>query len=134
MKKLLLILTLLFTLTSFSQESDKTQFTKNYSRAQFTNEQGEEGKWYNIQTRIIFNYTNDPSKIKMFLGNETFNFTQVEDTLLKSFPNEVKYYELHCKDDLTSEDVYIYYCIEQSYGVFISDGTGRVLWLFNPLE
>ena len=77
MKKLVLILLLMFSLEAVSQNR---QIVKDYSVALSTSSEGVKGEWIEIHTRIFFNYGGQNDKVKIYLGNQYFTYTQIDRT------------------------------------------------------
>ena len=66
MRKLILIVVLLFSITISAQE--KQQTFQDFTKAQIT-ERGVTGEWINVKSRIFFNYGGDENKVKIYIGN-----------------------------------------------------------------
>ena len=72
MKKLILIVVLLFSLIVSGQK--KQQTFQDFTKAQIT-EREVTGEWINIKSRIFFNYGGDENKVKIYVGNLVDTYT-----------------------------------------------------------
>ena len=100
MKKLILIITLLFSLTISAQ---KEQIVKDYNFAY------SQGEYREVKTRFFFNYGGDNSKVKIYIGDKAFNLTQIGATEEGETDSKIKYQLLKLLDNKTLEEIYLQY-------------------------
>lgn len=113
MKKLILLLLLVFSLNTFAQ---KQQVTRDYSIALTVSSSGVKSDWFAVKTRILFNYGNESDKVKLFLENDAFLLTQISETVEGTTTSGMGYYQLEMKDS-TGEKIYIQVFKDEKYGV-----------------
>lgn len=79
MKKLILIVVLLFSLTVSAQEQQTFQ---DFTKAQIT-EREVTGECINVKSRIFFNYGGDENKVKIYIGNlvDTYTIDSVHEDI-----------------------------------------------------
>jgi len=128
MKKLLLLFLMLFTFSGFAQDK---QFIKNYNSAILINADGSNSDWQVLDTRLIFNYGGDNTKIKMYANSKVFNFTRIGETTKGTTPGGMKHYNLKLMDDETGETVLLQMFVDEKYGCRFVDNNGDMLQLSN---
>ena len=119
MKKLLLVLLLMCSLTAFTQ---KQQIIKDYYSAINISSEGIKGEWTEVNTRIIFNYDNQNNKVKVYLGNNPnnpnnpYSLTQLGVTTRGITRSGFGYAELILEDHL-GERMYMQIFDDEEFGV-----------------
>ena len=101
MKKLLLLITLLFSLTISAQE--KQQTVKTYTKA-FVNE-----AWYDTNLRVFYHYNGESDKVKMYFNDKVSTYKQQGATLRGATESGEQFQLLTLVDLETNSVVYLQY-------------------------
>lgn len=112
MKKLILIVALLFSLTMSAQ---KEQIVKDYNYAY------SQGEYKEVKTRFFFNYGGDNSKVRVYIGDKVFNLTQIGATKEGETESRIKYQLLILLDNETLEKLYLQYFETDSIRIIFND-------------
>jgi len=127
MKKLLLTMLLLFTVTlTFAQ----SQFTRNYTKICVIRKD-KEPKWEAAENKIIFNYQNSTTfKIIMNDGSVRF-FDQETDLLEGETKGGIKYQSATFREQGSSLTIYLQIFDDNSYGTRIIFDNGDMIQFTN---
>lgn len=126
MKKLILLLTLLLSLTVSAQSEGravKKQFTKNYIEV-FTSTTN---KWNKCDIRVLYNYGGDESKIKIITETTTRILTQFVETERKVTSDGDEYFELMTKDETGKVVILQYFEELAALRILFFDGSRAIL-------
>ena len=127
MKKLLLTMLLLFTVTLVSAQS---QFTRIYSKICVIRKD-KEPKWDSAENKIIFNYQNSATfKIIMNDGSTRF-FDQQTDLLEGKTQGGMKFQSATFKEQGSTFTVYLQIFEDNSYGTRIIFENGDMIQFTN---
>ena len=103
MKKLLLLITLLFSLTISAQEK-KEQTVKTYTKALV------DGVWYESKPlRVFYHYGGESDKVKMYFGDKISTYKQQGQTLRGATESGEVFQLLTLVDLETNSVVYLQY-------------------------
>ena len=102
MKKLILIVVVLFSLTISAQEK-KEQTVKTYTKA-LVNE-----AWYDTSLRIFYHYNGESDKVKMYFNNKVSTYKQRGQTLRGATESGEEFQLLTLVDLETNSVVYLQY-------------------------
>ena len=127
MKKLLLVLLLMCSLTAFTQ---KQQFIRDYYSAINISSEGIKGEWNEFDTRIFFNYGNQNDKVKVYLGNTPYLLTQVGVTTRGTTKSGFAYTQLILEDHL-GERMYMQIFDDEQFGVRFIFKNGSIIQITN---
>lgn len=118
MKKLILFVVLLFSLTISAQEK-KEQVAKTYTKA-LVNE-----AWYDTNLRVFYHYGGESDKVKMYFNNKVSTYKQ-QGTTLKGATESGEEFQLLTLVDLeTNSVVYLqYFENHYDYGIRLVFGEG----------
>ncbi len=123
MKKLILLVLLMFSLNTFAQ---KPQIIKDYTTALIVTPEKEVSDWLDVNTRIFFHYNNESDKVKVYLQNNVLLLTQISDTIESETVGGMGYYQLELQSDL-GEILFMQVFKDEAYGVrFIFDDLSSV--------
>ena len=123
MKRILLIMLLLFSLTTFSQ---RKQSIRNYTEIGFIDSDGIKSKLYEANTRFFYYYYGE-NQIKVFINNEAKLFYFDDES--KESSNNIKYTKFHCIEGTSCEEVYICLFDDISKGSVILFSNGELIYL-----
>ena len=118
MKKLILFVVLLFSLTISAQEK-KEQTVKTYTKA-LVNE-----AWYDTSLRIFYHYNGESDKVKMYFNNNVSTYKQQGQTLRGATESGEVFQLLTLVDLDTNSVVYLqYFENHYDYGIRLVFGEG----------
>ena len=118
MKKLILFVVLLFSLTISAQEK-KEQIVKTYTKA-LVNE-----AWYDTSLRIFYHYNGESDKVKMYFNNKVSTYKQQGATLRGATESGEEFQLLTLVDLETNSVVYLqYFENHYDYGIRLVFGEG----------
>lgn len=118
MKKLILIVVVLFSLTISAQEK-KEQVVKTYTKA-LVNE-----AWYNTSLRVFYHYGGESDKVKMYFNNKVSTYKQQGATLRGATESGEEFQLLTLVDLETDSVVYLqYFENHYDYGIRLVFGEG----------
>lgn len=119
MKKLILFVVLLFSLTISAQEK-KEQVVKTYTKALV------EGVWYESKTlRVFYHYGGESDKVKMYFGDKVSTYKQQGATLRGATESGEEFQLLTLVDLETDSVVYLqYFENHYDYGIRLVFGEG----------
>ena len=118
MKKLILFVVLLFSLTISAQEK-KEQTVKTYTKA-FVNE-----AWYDTSLRIFYHYNGESDKVKMYFNDKVSTYKQQGQTLRGATESGEEFQLLTLVDLETNSVVYLqYFENHYDYGIRLVFGEG----------
>ncbi len=100
MKKLILIVVLLFSLTISAQEK-KEQTVKTYTKA-LVNE-----AWYDTSLRVLYHYSGESDKVKIYFNNKVSTYKQQGQTLRGATESGEEFQLLTLVDLDTNSVVYL---------------------------
>lgn len=117
MKKLILIVVLLFSLTISAQE--KQQTVKTYTKALIG------GYWYDSDLTIIYHYKGESDKIRMYYKDKMSDYVQQGITTRGETESGEKYQLLTLVDLETNAVIYLqYFENHYDYGIRLVFGEG----------
>ena len=122
MKKLILFVVLLFSLTISAQEK-KEQIVKTYTKALV------DGVWYESKPlRVFYHYGGETDKVRMYFNNKVSTYKQ-QGATLRGATESGEYFQLLTLVDLeTSSVVYLqYFENHYDYGIRLVFGEGLSL-------
>lgn len=115
MKNILTAILLLLSLSLFSQTPEfhktYTYFTSKNADGQITN------NWQELTSTFIFNYKEDNSRVKMYVGDKTAEFIQVGNTVTSKTKDGLKFDLLILRDRFSEDVVSLQFFYDQKYGV-----------------
>lgn len=119
MKKLILFVVLLFSLTISAQEK-KEQIVKTYTKALV------EGVWYESKPlRVFYHYGGESDKVKMYFGDKVSTYKQQGATLRGATESGEEFQLLTLVDLETNSIVYLqYFENHYDYGIRLVFGEG----------
>lgn len=118
MKKLILFVVLLFSLTISAQEK-KEQTVKTYTKALV------EGYWYDSDLTIIYHYKGESDKIRMYYKDKMSDYVQQGVTTRGATESGEKFQLLTLVDLETNSVVYLqYFENHYDYGIRLVFGEG----------
>ena len=118
MKKLILIVVLLFSLTISAQEK-KEQTVKTYTKA-LVNE-----AWYDTNLRVFYHYKGQSDRVKMYFNNKVSTYKQQGATLRGATESGEEFQLLTLVDLETNSVVYLqYFENHYDYGIRLVFGEG----------
>ena len=119
MKKLILIVVLLFSLTISAQEK-KEQIVKTYTKALV------EGVWYESKPlRVFYHYRGESDKVKMYFGDKVSTYRQQGATLKGATESGEEFQLLTLVDLETNSVIYLqYFENHYDYGIRLVFGDG----------
>ena len=118
MKKLILIVVLLFSLTISAQEK-KEQIVKTYTKA-LVNE-----AWYETNLRVFYHYNGESDKVRMYFNNKVSTYKQQGATLRGATESGEEFQLLTLVDLETNSVVYLqYFENHYDYGIRLVFGEG----------
>ena len=118
MKKLILFVVLLFSLTISAQEK-KEQTVKTYTKA-LVNE-----VWYETNLRVFYHYGGETDKVKMYFNNKVSTYKQQGATLRGATESGEEFQLLALVDLETNSVVYLqYFENHYDYGIRLVFGEG----------
>ena len=126
MKKLILFVVLLFSLTISAQKEEMVKF---YTRVLI------KGTWEETDLVIAYHYLNQSNRLSMVLNKQLVKYEQIGETL-RGFTLSGKSYQLLTFINLgTSETIHVQYFEEhENYGVRIFFDDGLILQLVEEEE
>ena len=130
MKKLILIVVLLFSLTISAQEENTSvikQFVETYTIGKTIEKDGSSSDWTDMgEVRIFFNYSNDPSSVRMYTDTGVRDFKQIGVTTKGKTSSGTDYNLMELYNVLDGALIKLAYYSDTKYGVMIifEDGTG----------
>ena len=125
MKKLILIVVLLFSLTISAQETQ--QFVETYTIGKSIDKDGNSSEWTDVgEVRIFFNYRSDSSSVRMYAETGVRDFKQVGATFKGKTSSGMDYNLLELYNVVDGTLIKLAYYSDTRYGVMIvfEDGTG----------
>jgi len=118
MKKLILFVVLLFSLTISAQEK-KEQVVKTYTKALV------EGYWYDSDLTVVYHYKGESNKIRMYYKNKMSDYVQQGITTRGETESGEKYQLLTLVDLETDAVIYLqYFENHYDYGIRLVFGEG----------
>jgi hypothetical protein len=127
MKKLLLTMLLLFTVTLTSAQS---QFTRNYSKICVIRKD-KAPQWESAENKIIFNYQNS-STFKIVMNDGTIRFFDQQTDLVEGeTQGGMKYQSATFREQGSSLTVYLQIFYDNSYGTRIIFENGDMIQFTN---
>ena len=118
MKKLILFVVLLFSLTISAQEK-KEQTVKTYTKA-LVNE-----AWYDTSLTIVYHYNGESNKIRVYYKNKMSDYVQQGQTLRGATESGEEFQLLTLVDLDTNSVVYLqYFENHYDYGIRLVFGEG----------
>lgn len=114
MRNLITILVVFFSSFLAAQE---TQFTRNYSQVISINSEGVKSEWKQMDARFFYNYSNNPKKIKAYIGNIVKNFTQISETVYGKTDDGTEYAAVELLDDENGEELLLQLFKDSKFGV-----------------
>ena len=118
MKKLILIVVLLFSLTISAQEK-KEQIVKTYTKALVNK------AWYNTSLRVFYHYQGESDKVKMYFGDKVSTYKQQGATLRGATESGEEFQLLTLVDLETNSVIYLqYFENHYDYGIRLVFGDG----------
>ena len=125
MKKLILIVVLLFSLTISAQETK--QFVETYTIGKSIDVNGNSSEWTNVgEVRIFFNYRNVSTSVRMYAETGVRDFKQIGATTKGVTDSGVEYSLLELYNIIDGTIIVLAYYSDARYGVLIvfEDGSG----------
>jgi hypothetical protein len=127
MKKLLLTMLLLFTVTLASSQS---QFTRNYTKICVIRKD-KEPKWESVENKIIFNYQ-DSATFKIIMNDGSVRFFDQETDLLEGeTKGGIKFQSATFREQGSSLTIYLQIFDDNSYGTRIIFDNGDMIQFTN---
>lgn len=118
MKKLILFVVLLFSLTISAQEK-KEQIVKTYTKA-LVNE-----AWYDTNLRVFYHYGGESDKVRMYFNDKVSTYKQQGATLRGATESGEEFQLLTLVDLETNSVVYLqYFENHYDYGIRLVFGEG----------
>lgn len=118
MKKLILFVVLLFSLTISAQEK-KEQTVKTYTKALV------EGYWYETNLRVFYHHNGESDKVKMYFNDKVSTYKQQGATLRGATESGEEFQLLTLVDLETNSVVYLqYFENHYDYGIRLVFGDG----------
>lgn len=118
MKKLILIVVLLFSLTISAQEK-KEQTVKTYTKV-LVNE-----AWYDTSLRVFYHYSGESDKVKMYFNDKVSTYKQQGATLRGATESGEEFQLLTLVDLETNSVVYLqYFENHYDFGIRLVFGEG----------
>ena len=118
MKKLILFVVLLFSLTISAQEK-KEQTVKTYTKALV------EGYWYDTNLRVFYHYGGESDKVRMYFNDKVSTYKQQGATLRGATESGEEFQLLTLVDLETNSVVYLqYFENHYDYGIRLVFGEG----------
>lgn len=124
----------LFSLGSYSQDQDKRQFVKEYNYARSIDSLGVKSEWIKVDCRVFFNYGNNPSKLKIYINNSVDEFSQISETRTGKTSKGYEYYELHLLNNRIGEEIFLFFFLDERFGIQLMDFNKNILELNNPIK
>ena len=128
MKKLILFVVLLFSLTISAQETK--QFVETYTIGKSIEKDGSSSGWNSVgEVRIFFNYRSDSKSVRMYTDTGVRDFKQIGATIKGKTSSGVDYNLLELYNVLDATLIKLAYYSDTRYGVMIifEDGSGMQL-------
>jgi len=116
MKKLLIIALLFIGMMSFAQ---KAQIVEDYYQCMTISPTNVKSEWKELKSRFIFNYGGNDEIVKVFVGNQVFEFKQQGLTEKGKTESEITYQLMNMFDIETFDELSIQVFDDQRYGVRI---------------
>jgi hypothetical protein len=130
MKKLILFVVLLFSLTISAQEENTSvtkQFVETYTIGKSIDKDGNSSEWTDVgEVRIFFNYRNVSTSVRMYAETGVRDFRQIGATIKGITNSGVEYSLLELYNIVDGTIIKLAYYSDTRYGVMIAfeDGTG----------
>lgn len=111
------IITILIVFFSSFLAAQETQFTRNYSQVISINSAGVKSEWKQMDTRFIYNYSNNSQKIKAYIGNIVKTYTQISETIYDKTNDGTEYAAVELIDDENGEELLLQLFKDGKFGV-----------------
>jgi hypothetical protein len=129
MKKLLLLALLLIGMMGFAQT--KEQFFLDYTKVLSKDKDGNTVGWKELNSRFFFNYGGNSNKVKIYIGNSSFTFSQEGITERGVTEGGIGYQIINLVDDENFEKIFLQYFDLEEYGVRVIFLNGSTIQFAN---
>jgi hypothetical protein len=116
MKKLLIIALLFIGMMGFAQ---KAQIVEDYYQCMTISPTNIKSEWVELKSRFIFNYSGNDEIVKVFVGNQVFEFKQQGLTEKGETESGITYQLMNMFNIETFDELSIQVFDDQRYGVRI---------------
>ena len=131
MKKILLVVLMFITFTTFSQESK--QIMESYTIAKYYDSDANSTDWNEVdEIRIFFNYSGDENIIKIYMSGGVRIFENISSPKIGETSNGKKYKLYDLSNTIDGTKIKLYYYDNKELGVMIIFENNTALQLSNP--
>ncbi len=131
MKKILLVVLMLMTFTTFSQESK--QIMESYTIAKYYDSDANSTDWNEVdEIRIFFNYSGDENIIKIYMAGGVRIFENISSPKRGETSNGKKYKLYDLSNTIDGTKIKLCYYDNKELGVMIIFENNTALQLSNP--